>query len=248
MKKEFPSTPGEAFEAIAEGAIYGTEMANLRAAGRVCPFGPEAGLPIFSFWDIGLSDYTAVWIIQPVARWFLVLDWFEAEGKPGTAMPEEILHAERRLGRVIAAHFLPHDASTRSPGNGLSYVEHLTAGGLVNVRLVPRTPDVWLGIGSVRDVLPHCWFNSVRCDRPRAKDGALLEPDDNQESYPSGVACLEGYSKDTGPAATTRLKEKPKHDLFSHSADGFRTFGEANKRKMIQLYDDHDTAKPRARR
>src|SRR5690606_827350 len=57
MKKEFPSTPGEAFEAISENAIYGRQMADLRAQGRIIGgWGCERQLPFFTFWDIGLSD------------------------------------------------------------------------------------------------------------------------------------------------------------------------------------------------
>jgi len=233
MKKEFPTTPGEAFEAIAEGAIYGEEMANLRSAGRISDFGHEANLPIFTFWDIGLSDYTAVWLIQPVGRWFLVLDWHEAEGKPGSAMPDQMLRWESKWRKPIAGHFLPHDADRRAPGNGKSYVTELKEAGLTNIRVVPRTPDLWLGIGHVRNVLPHCWFNKSFCDTSRNRDGSTHEANDSQEDFPSGVACLEGYSKDTSPAAGMRLREMPKHDLFSHSADAFRTFGEAHARGMI---------------
>jgi hypothetical protein len=246
MKKEFPSTPGEAFEAIAEGAIYGTQMADLRAKGRIADFGHEANLPLFTFWDIGLSDYTSVWLIQPVGRWFLVLDWFEAEGRPGSSMPDQMLRWETKWRKPIAGHFLPHDAETRDRGSGKSYVSELKAAGMTNIRVVPRTPDVWLGIGYVRDVLPHCWFHRTNCDTSRNMDGTIHEPDDSQEDYPSGVACLEGYSKDIGAAAGMRLREMPKHDLFSHSADSFRTFAEANARGMIVAHDEEKLKKPKA--
>lgn len=233
MKKEFPSTPGECFEAIAEGSIYGSQMADLRATNRIVDFGMEANRPIFSFWDIGLSDYTSVWLIQPVGRWFLVLDWFEAEGISGSEMPNRMLAWEAKWRKPIAGHFVPHDANTRDRGNGKTYLTQLQEGGLNNVRVVPRTPDVWLGIGYVRDVLPHCWFHKTHCDTSRSRDGRPFNPSEGVEDFPSGVACLEGYSKDIGAAAGMRLREMPKHDLFSHSADAFRTFAEANARGMI---------------
>jgi hypothetical protein len=237
MKKEFPTTAGEAFEAIADGAIYGRQMADLRAAGRIAQtFGLEANLPIYTFWDIGLSDYTAVWLVQPVGRWFLVLDWFEAEGCPGSAMPDVMQRWERKWAKPIAGHYLPHDAETRDRGSGKSYVTELKTGGLVNIRVVPRTPDVWLGIGYVRDVLPHCWFHRDNCDQPRRHAG---------EEFASGVACLEGYSKDVSPATGTRLREMPKHDLFSHSSDAFRTFGEAHARGMINAHEETPLARPK---
>jgi hypothetical protein len=244
MKKEFPGVPGEAFEAIAEGAIYGTLMANARAKGRILDFGHHANLPFHTFWDIGISDYTAVWLVQPVpVHGYLVLDWFEAEGLPGSAMPDRMKLWEAEYNKPIAMHFLPHDAETRAPGDGLSYVATLAAGGLRNVRVVPRTPDKWLGIGYVRDVLPHCWFNKATCDVSRNRDGTQHAADDTQEDFPSGVACLEGYSKDTSPG-TMNLREMPKHDLFSHSCDAFRTFGEAKARGMLDFAEAGE--KPKA--
>lgn len=234
MKKEFPSTPGEAFEAVFEGSIYGRQMADLRVGGRIRDFNAEAHLPMFTFWDIGLSDYTAVWLIQPVGRWFLVLDWYEAEGMPGSAMPDQMRKWEAKWQRTIAAHFLPHDAETRAPGSGKSYVSELRESGLHHITVVPRTPDKWLGIGYVRDLLPHCWFHKTHCDTPRNHDGSLHEPHDTREDFPSGVACLEGYQKDTSSAGI-KLRELPKHDLFSHSADAFRTFAEAWRRGMVEV-------------
>lgn len=224
MKKEFPSTPGEAFEAIADNAIYGRQMADLRAANRITDFGAEANLPLFTFWDLGLSDYTSLWLIQPVGRWFLVLDWAEFEGAPASAMPDHVRRWEAKWQRPIAMHFLPHDADKRSPNDGKSYAQTLREGGLVNLRIVPRTPDLWLGIGYVRDLLPHCWFHKSHCDTPRIHSG---------EEFPSGVACLEGYQKDPNPSGKT-LREMPKHDEFSHSADAFRTFAEAWRRGMVE--------------
>lgn len=243
MKKEFPSTPGEAFEALSDHAIYGIQLADLRAAGRICEFGKEAGLPCFTFWDIGLSDYTALWLIQPVGRFFLVLDWQEWEGEPGSAMPEHLRAWEAKWQISIAGHYVPHDADRRSPNDGKSYRQTLIDGGLQNIQVVPRTPDVWLGIGYTRDILPHCWFNAVTCDQPRIHRG---------EEFPSGIACLEGYSKDVSATGST-LREMPKHDLFSHSADAFRTFGEAWRRGMVAPATTHQPRAvgkraPRARR
>lgn len=235
MKKEFPSTPGEAFEAISDHAIYGPQMADLRAAGRIIDFSPEAGHPLATFWDIGLSDFTAVWLIQPLPRAILVLDWLEVQGQAGSAMPDHIARLEMKWQRPIARHFLPHDANIRDRGTGKSYIQVLTEFGVQNITVVPRTPDVWLGIGHTRDTLPHCWFHRTNCDTARHHLG---------EEYPSGVACLEGYSRDVQPSAST-LREKPKHDAFSHSADAFRTFAEARHLGLLDLLQQTTTTKPR---
>ena len=248
MKKEFPSTPGEMFEAINQYAIYGTEMADLvaMAPARICDFGCEALPPIYTFWDIGLSDFTAVWLIQPVGRFFLVLDWYENSGVSAAYHAEKMREWEVKWRKTIAGHFLPHDANTRAPGSGKSFLDELKAAGLHNIKVVPRTPDIWLGIGYVRDVLPHCYFQKTFCDTPRVVDSQKL---------PSGVACLKGYHKEIS-AANKSLREMPAHDQFSHSADAFRTFGEAWRLGMVNTSESggiraekpKTTGGPRARR
>jgi hypothetical protein len=234
MKKEYPSTPGEAFEAIIENAIYGERMATLRANGRIRDFSPEAAPPFFTFWDIGISDFAAIWLIQPLAREILVLDWYEAEGKSAAAHADMMRLWERKYNRPIAAHFLPHDAEQRDKGSGMTYTQYLKEAGIDNVRVVPRTPDVWLGVGHVRDVLPHCWFHKTNCDTSRMHNGT---------EFPSGVACLSAYSRDVSPRL---LREMPKHDHFSHSCDAFRTFAEARHLGMLERYDGTARSKPKA--
>ena len=204
MKKEFPSTPGEAFEAISDHAIYGTQMADLRAKGRIADFEPERHLPLFTFWDIGLSDYTAVWLIQPAGRAFLCLDWHETDGETAAGHADHMRRWETKWGRPIASHFLPHDANIRDRGTGLTYRQCLHDAGIPNTRVVPRTPDIWTSIGHVRDLLPHLWFHKTHCDTPRTANG---------EEHPSGVACLEGYQKHIAATGRT-LRELPQARSF----------------------------------
>ena len=62
-------------------------------------------------------------------------------------------------------HILPHDAARRD-AHGISYVENMSRLGLANVRVVPRTTDVWRGINTPvsythldvykRQVFPPC--------------------------------------------------------------------------------------------
>ena len=58
------------------------------------------------------------------------------------------------------------------------------------------------------------------------------------------MACLEGYARDVGAAAGMRLREMPKHDLFSQRADALRTFAEAHARKMMAMFGEERGIKP----
>ena len=103
-------------------------------------------------------------------------------------------------------------------------MQHLADCGIPNVTVVPRTPDIWMGIGTVRDNLKKCLFHKSNCATPRI--------DALGEEHPSAVDCLEGYrTKSTD--ASGRISEIPVHDEFSHTCDAFRTFFEAYSRGMV---------------
>lgn len=232
MKREYPSTPDEAFEAPIEGAIYGDLIAAARAEGRICRLLPEPGKPLFSFWDIGMSDQGALWLVQPLPREILVLDHYRCAGQPASHYADQVRAWEDRWRRPIARHFLPHDADTRERSTGETYLGTLKKFGLTNAQSVPRTPDVWLGINHLRDIFPKIWFHED-----------LAEPlRQGKTELPSGIACLEGY-RVAPPGASGVLKDAPLHDWTSHAADALRTFAEAHRLGLLR--DDLLSARPK---
>ncbi|MEO6846583.1 MAG: hypothetical protein ABI254_04945, partial [Chthoniobacterales bacterium] len=119
----------------------------------------------------------------------------------------------------------PHDADTRDRGTGRTYVQYLKEAGLGNIIVVPRTPDLWVGINHTRDILPRSWFHLTDCGTPR--DAAGVE-------YQSGISCLEAYhTRDVQGGAV--IQEMPVHDESSHSASAARTLGEAVARGLVNL-------------
>jgi hypothetical protein len=56
MKREFPSTPEEAFEASVEGAYYSELLAAAELQGRIGEFPAVDGVPVDTSWDIGVGD------------------------------------------------------------------------------------------------------------------------------------------------------------------------------------------------
>lgn len=222
--REFPSTPDEAFRAVVSGAIY-PQMLTLRANGKIISFEHDRHAPLIAAWDLGVSDYTSIWLIQIAGREILWLDWHEDHGK-GIGHYAEIIRAwERRYQKVIGTHLLPHDADTRERGSGKSCVQHLAEAGLARhtIKVVPRTPDRWQGINHLRNLLARSVFHT-RCDQPRR--------DPTGQEHRSGIGCLESYH--TQPVTSTGiLREEPAHDESSHTADAARTFAEAHDRGLI---------------
>lgn len=223
MLKEFPSTPGEAFNAIIEGAIYGVQVADLRSKGRVTTVPPDASAPMYTAWDIGSSDYTAIWLVQPVGREILWLDHYENNRSHASHYADVVRGWEAKYNRKIALHALPHDSAQSERGSSQSYIDLLSECGITNIVVVPKTHDIWRSINNVRAILPISWFNKATCDKERM--------DENGEPLPSGVGCLESYH--TKRTATGSLSEAPFHDSSSHTADAARTFADAWKLGLL---------------
>lgn len=222
VKTEFPSTPDEALAAVSQGSIYGDIIAGLRIKGRIKAIDADPSAPWFTFWDIGQSDYTAIWLVQFSGREILWLDWHEDNGRPAGHYAHVVRKWENAHGITIAQHFLPHDANTRDKAGGKTWVDYLKAAGIHRVTVVPVTSDIWTGINTLRELLQRSYFHS-RCEAAREKDGI---------EYPSGVSCLELYRKEVD-VDSGRIKEMPVHDFTSHTASAARTLAEAWDRGMI---------------
>ena len=94
---------------------------------------------------------------------------------------------------------LPHDASVKELGTGLSRLEVLQSLGL-NATIVPAQ-CVEDGINAVRVMLPRCWFDAEKCAR--------------------GINALREYAREWVDKLET-WRNSPRHDKWSHGADAFR--------------------------
>lgn len=222
MQQEYPTTPEEAFSTGNEGAIYGAQLARLREQGRIgADFAYLPTEALYTAWDLGLSDHTALWLIQYYGGNVYWLDHYAANQLPLEHYADKIRQWQREYG-PIAAHFLPHDAAHRDP-HGQSYVESLERVGISSVRVVPRTPDIWRGINALRVLLERSWFhrNTMR---------QRTNPKGEQE--PGGLTCLEMY-RSASAAANGTYRDTPLHDASSHSADAARMFAEAHSHGLV---------------
>ncbi len=236
MRREYPSTPDEAFSAPVQGAIYADLIMRARAEGRVKDFPWETRAPLFTSWDLGTGDSTAIWLLQVVGREVLVVDWYERNGLGADHFASKIRQWESEYD-LISCHFLPHDANQDGRGDIRTYEQHLHDLGIKATEVVPRIPDVWVGVDSVRGMLPRCVFHATNCDTPWENQGV---------EEPSGLACLEAYRRKI-TETSDQEPVVPLHDKHSHSADAFRTFAEALENGLVNRHANIGPAqKPRA--
>jgi hypothetical protein len=224
MYQQFPSVVEECDRHVVANQIL-PEMTTLRAKGRVREFEAETGLPIFAFWDLGAADNSAGWCIQPAGKDTNWLAWSAGEGLGAAGVAQLYRHWESMFG-PLAGLFVPHDADLRDKGSGKTYKSQLIECGIPAslITVVPRTPDVWVGIAELKKVLPNSWFHA-RCDvEQRSETGAKM---------PSGVGRLEGYRR-TPPSSTGAIREAPFPDICSHTADAARTYAEAKALGLVR--------------
>jgi hypothetical protein len=223
MFSEFPSVEEECFEAVIKGAIYGRIISQLRAAKRICDFEHDRNAPLYAFWDLGYSDYTAIWLIQMVGRDICALA-FRCNCREAPPYYVAIIREwERKYEMPITMHYLPHDADAKEK-SGKSYRDYLREAGVANTRVVIRSPDIWFGINHLRSKLPQFYFHKTNCGTTWQNEGRTM---------PSGIGCLEGYhTKEDG--STGVIKETPVHDDTSHGSDSLRTWAEAHQGGLLE--------------
>lgn len=209
MFREYPSLVEEAFKAPVDGSIYGDIISQLRSKGRIRTFEYDRSSPVFSTWDIGWADSTSIWLLQLVG--FEVRVIWHTKQEHRTAA--EMAHLMDATGIPVSAHYVPHDATSKSPGEGKNYKDAMTAAGLVNIIGVPRVTNIWDGINALRNLLHRCWFNVPACE--------------------AGLSALEAYhTKDTASGGT--VVKEPVHDWSSHDSSALRIFAEALELGMVR--------------
>ena len=197
------------FDAAVVGAYYGTLMREAEAQGRIAgvPYDPAA--LVWTAWDLGIRDATAIWFAQVVGREIRIIDYYEAAGV-------DLGHYVREIGArpyVYAGHIVPHDAQAKELGTGKSRLEVLESLGLKNISIAPlhRVED---GINAVRVFLPKCWFDANKCAR--------------------GIDALKLY-RAAYDDKLQALRPQPVHDWTSHAADSFRYLALTLDRKATQI-------------
>lgn len=203
MWQEYPSTAKEAFQVSNEGCYYAVQLAQARKEGRITKVPYTIGVPVDTFWDIGLNDNNTIWYHQKVGLRHCFIGYYENSGEP----PSHYVAEMQRTGYVWGRHYLPHDGNHRriQATSTKTYAEMLGDLGLQNIEIVDRILAVATGIQLVRNVLGNCYFDEARC---------LL-----------GLKGMQMYRKEWN-ARLGVWADRPRHDAASNAADAFRQFAQ----------------------
>jgi hypothetical protein len=199
MKREFPSTPEEAFEASVEGAYFAKQMAKMRSEGRICRI-PILDMPVDTSWDLGVNDSTTITFWQTVGMERRAIDYYENSGE-GWAHYAKILSDK---GYNYRRHYGPHDIDARMMGlTAETRKQKAEEAGLRPWEVVGRIAEDIIGIDASRAFLPQVWIDETRCDRL--------------------IACLDNYRKEWDDRLGV-FKDRARHDEFSHGYKSLETY------------------------
>ena len=181
------------------GSVFGKQLSQATIENRICSVPYDASAGVYTAWDLGIGDSTAIWFFQRIMKESRFIDYYENSG-------EDLAHyiaTIRQKGYNYAAHFLPHDAKQRELQTGLSRVEFFAQNDIRNVEVL-RPTNFQIGNDDInliaRPKLSRCWFDAEKCAR--------------------GLECLRAYHYEFDEK-NNLLKSKPEHDWSSHASSAF---------------------------
>lgn len=184
------------FDTRYSGAVYAKQMAALQERGRITNLVQhDQAYPVYTCWDLGYDDATAIWFYQCAPKEVLLIDYYE-NNLEGIKHYCDFLKARPYQ---YHSHYVPHDAAHHlQAAGGRSIMEQARELG-VRMTMLPATTQQ-NGIEAVRKVLPACFFASGPC----------------ADGIEAMMSYHFDYSEDLG-----RFKSQPVHDWSSHACKAF---------------------------
>ena len=226
MKREYPSTPREAFEQALEGAYFERQLAHALQVGSIGRFPYDPRYEVNTFWDLGRNDLNAIWLHQYINGRNRFIGYYENSGEHIAHYLNWLKEWKRQHRAQYDEHYLPHDGDRQD-----LFLEHGCMAELENMgfrpEIVPRISKKLEAIEAVRSVFPDCDFDAEGCER--------------------GLKRLKHYRKEWDSKRGV-WKDKPMHDDNSNGADAFMTFATGfNPPKQYEDdYAEYDNSRGRS--
>lgn len=181
------------------GTVFGKQIAQAEQEGRIGSVPYDASAGVYTAFDLGIGDSTAIWWFQIIGQEIHFIDHYESSG-------EELGHYISVLKNKpynYATHYLPHDAKQRELQTGMTRVEFFENNGINNVEVL-RPTNFTLGQDDInliaRPKFSKVWIDKDKCQR--------------------GLECIRAYHYEYDDK-NKLLKDKPEHDWSSHSSSAF---------------------------
>lgn len=183
------------FNAPLVGAYYGDQLDLAEQEGRIGDVPWNKQLPVYTAWDLGMSDAMIIWFFQIDGGYANFIDYYAGSG----AGLEHYAKMLEKKPYIYKHHYAPHDIAVREIGTGKSRLEVGYKLG-INFRIAPKL-SLEDGINACKMILTRCRFDEGRCRH--------------------GIEALRQYSRQYD--RKNRIwGSRPLHNWASHPADAFR--------------------------
>lgn len=210
------------FEAATKGAYYADELSKARTEKRITKVSYDNSLPVYTVWDLGISDSTSIGFFQKYKTEVRMIDYYESRDQ-GLNSYFKILNDK---GYVYARHIAPHDIQVRELTTGKTRLEIAQDLG-ITFDILPKL-GIADGINAGRLMFRRLWIDEEKCQTWLDYIAQYRrEWDDNRGMF----------------------KDNPLHDFTSHAADMYRyaSIGENimnNNDGAVLIKDFEYNAKP----
>jgi phage terminase large subunit len=183
------------FDMGINGSFYAKYFDKMRLNNQICQVPWEPSYPVYTSWDIGVRDSTAIIFFQKIGPAIRIIDCYE---KSKEGLEHYISHIKSKP-YIYEKHIGPHDIKVQEFGSGITRIEKARQLGLK----FTTANDVGImdGIEAVRSILGKVWIDQQRCGRL--------------------IKALENYRSEYDEAYDI-YKGVPIHDWTSHFADAMR--------------------------
>lgn len=202
------------FTAAVPGSFWGEAIDRIQTQGRIVDFEINPEAPVYTAWDLGRTDDTAIWFYQWNGDQIDVIDYFSQPGydidnpdDPEHSLVHFLLRLQEQHAITYARHWLPHDARPRRLGmGGKSILQQFHEAarrydGLGTFALIQSKLDVQEGIQAARKTFQRVRFHKTFCHL--------------------GLNALRHYHREWDPDLK-KFADAPMHDWSSHGADAWR--------------------------
>ena len=183
------------FDAAIKGAVFASEMSDMRKDGRIGIVPYDKALKVYTVWDRGVGENLVIGFYQRAFGQLKLIDTWQGSGNDG--LPEA-LRAVQNKPYIYGAHFGPHDIEGTDASTGKTWRETALILGF-EFKVVPKMP-VEDRIHIAQLAMSHLWVDGE-------KNAKWLD-----------AMGLYHYVWDDKRGM---FKDEPDHDWTSHWADQF---------------------------
>ncbi len=214
IKQEFFNIP-----VSMEGAYFGHEIMLAERQNRVIDFPIDRKLPVNTYWDLGWSDSTAIWLVQRHRNEYRCVGYHENNFKDLTYYKNWLDEFRTENNITYSEHFAPWDAGIIDLSTGKSLQQSAAKLGL-KFRLIPKCNNKMNVIKETRMIFNKIYIHKTNCKQ--------------------GIKCIKEYHS----MYNEKLNAygKPCHNWASHGADAFMGIAQMDDKLNNQNKSDvmHD--------